>query len=278
MPRGLKVAFELFCILVGCAVTAYGINGLIVPAHLLSGGLTGICVIINHFTGWEVGTQYLIFNIPLLFLGYRYISKKFSFYTVFAVIMLSLFLNIIKVESPWTHDPLLSAIFGGIISGVGDALVLRMGGSTGGLGIVGRVIATHKNVSIGRFNLILNSGIVAASAFMYEAQTAMYTIISFFTSSKAYDMLLNHVNRIAVYVVTDQGEKVAEQLLPTLGRGVTMLNAQGSYTKSDKQLLYCVIVNEQLPTFRTLVLQTDPNAFISVVPALNVFGQFKRSW
>src|SRR4051794_12477343 len=128
-----QIAFELVGLTVGCFLFAFGTNQLLTPAELLAGGLGGVCVIFYHMFGWQVGTQYFIFNIPLLVLGYIHIGKKFIFYTIYSVIISSLFFDWIPISSIWTKDIMLSAIFGAIISGIGAALILRLGGSVGGL-------------------------------------------------------------------------------------------------------------------------------------------------
>jgi uncharacterized membrane-anchored protein YitT (DUF2179 family) len=274
----MKMLWELIMIMIGCAITAFGINVLIVPAHLLTGGLTGLCVILYHFFNWPVGTQYFIYNIPLLILGYKFIGKKFIFYTIYGVIMLSLFLNMIHLQNTWTKDPLLSSIFGGIVTSVGSAIVLRFGGSTGGLDIIGRVIAKFRDIPMGRFNLVINSAIVIASAALFEVQTAMYTLISIFTGAKTYEALLNHVDRISVIVVTEKGEEVAQAITQAMLRGVTMWNASGAYTHQEKQVLLCVIVNVQLPELKKVVVKTDDKAFISIVPTKSIVGNFHQVW
>ncbi|MGZ4031737.1 MAG: YitT family protein [Tumebacillaceae bacterium] len=274
----MRIVWELFLILIGCAITAFGINVLIVPAGLMTGGLTGICVILYHFFGWPVGTQYFIYNVPLVLLGYKYIGKKFIFYTIYGVVLLSLFLNIIHLNKTWTTDPLLSSIFGDIIMSVGAAIVLRFGGSTGGLDILGRVIARYRDVPMGRFNMVINSAIVVASAGLFEVQTAMYTLISIFAGSKTYEALLNHVDRISMIVVTEKGEEVAQAITRSMLRGVTMWNAHGAYTQQEKQVLLCVIVNVQLPELKKVIVKTDDKAFISIVPTKSIVGNFHQVW
>jgi uncharacterized membrane-anchored protein YitT (DUF2179 family) len=269
---------ELLAISIGCAITAFATNEFIIPSHLLSGGLTGICIMIFHFTHWPVGTQYLLYNIPLLILGYMYIGKKFSVYTIYAVVILSLFLNFIKIHHFFTKDMLLNAIFGGSLASLGSAIVLRMGGSTGGLDILSRIIAKYRNVTMGKFSLVVNGCIVTASAYLFQVQTAMYTLISIFTGAKTYETLLHHVDRATAVIVTTKGEEVAKAITQSMRRGVTKWPASGAYTHGDKEVLLCVIVYVQLSDLQHIVIDEDPDAFITIIPTQRVIGRFASVW
>jgi uncharacterized membrane-anchored protein YitT (DUF2179 family) len=274
----LKTIKELFLILLGCAIVAFSINMLIVPALLLTGGLTGICIMVYHFTGWATGTQYLIYNIPLLFFGYRHLGKKFCLYTIFGVTVQALLLNWLHFDYVLTNDRWLDILFGGILITGGGALVLRSGGSLGGLDIVGRIVVKYTQLTFGRFNLIINGIIVVASALFFDIQTAMYTLVFIAVASLASDVFLNHVNRLSVWIVTDHGDDIASSLTKNIQRGVTKVNGMGTYTQSEKQLLLCVIVKAQLPELKEIVQKIDQNAFINVTPTQQVFGRFLPFW
>jgi uncharacterized membrane-anchored protein YitT (DUF2179 family) len=274
----LKTMKELLLIVLGCAIVAFSINMLIVPALLLTGGLTGICIMVYHFTGWATGTQYLIYNIPLLFLGYRHLGKKFCLYTIFGVTVQALLLNVLHFNFVLTNDRWLDILFGGILITGGGALVLRSGGSLGGLDIIGRIVVKYTQFTFGRFNLIINGIIVVASALFFDIQTAMYTLVFIAVASIASDLFLNHVNRLSVWIVTDQGDDIASSLTKNIQRGVTKVNGTGTYTQSEKQLLLCVIVKAQLPELKEIVQKIDQNAFINVTPTQQVFGRFLPFW
>ncbi|KXG43130.1 YitT family protein [Tepidibacillus infernus] len=273
-----KMIIEVAGVLMGTAILAFSINSLIVPSHLISGGVTGIAILLYHLFGWSVGIQNVVYNIPLLILGYKFLGKKFVGYTALSVASLAFFLRVIPVHYIWTDNILLSAIFGGIISGIGISIVLRLGGSTGGIDIVSRVVAKYFALNIGRITLVINSLIVLASGYFFDPQIAMYTLISIYATSRTYDVLLNHVGRITVMIVTSKGEQVAEAITKTMKRGVTFWNANGAYTHSDKQVLFCVIVNVQWSTLKKTILSEDEKAFISVIPTQKIVGNFNQVW
>lgn len=273
-----SVVLDILTIVFGTALTAVAINMMTIPAGLLTGGLTGISQFINHFVPINVGASYFILNIPLMILGYKHLGRKFIIYTVIGIILLSTFLYIIPIQHLWTDNILLAAIFGGILNGIGCGIVLRRGGSQGGLDILSRVIAKHVNISVGKTNLIVNVIIVIISAFIFDSEIALYTIISMFTTMKAYEIILNHVNRVSVLIITEKGDEVSHGINLDLQRGTTMWHASGGYTHKDKTVLFCVIVEGQLAELKKIVKRIDPESFVSVISTQNVIGRFNQIW
>jgi uncharacterized membrane-anchored protein YitT (DUF2179 family) len=270
-----KIVGEIVGILLGSLVYAFSLNTLLIPSHLLAGGVTGICMIIFHFTGWSVGTLYFLFNIPLLVIGYIHMGRKFILYTLVAVGAESLFLNWVPIRNMWTDNIMLSSIFGAVIGGIGTGLMLRVGGSGGGLDVPARVIAKYRNISIAKFSLAINLIIVTVSAVIFDVQSAMYTILSLYAGTKTLEMMLNHAEKSSVTIITDKGNEISRALNETLHRGVTTWEAEGAFTHSEKKALYCVIINVQWPELCHTVLQIDPKAFITAAPAHKIIGNFK---
>lgn len=273
-----RMAYELAGITLGCFLFAFGTNQLLTPAELLAGGLGGVCVIFYHLFDWPIGTQYFIYNVPLLILGYIHIGKKFIFYTIYSVVVSSFFFDWIPVQSIWTKDTLLCAIFGAIVSGMGAALILRLGGSVGGLDILSRVIAKYYNISVGKFGLVVSAIIVIVSALIFDFQAAMYSILSFFVGTKTYDTILSIAERMTVMVVTDHGDEVSRALNQVLKRGVTSWDAVGVYSHTDRTVLLCVIVNGEWPELLRVAKGIDPQSFIIALPTQKTSGNFHVNW
>ncbi|WP_342048591.1 YitT family protein [Bacillus sp. OTU530] len=274
----LRVVYELAGLTIGCFLFAFGTNSLLTPAHLLAGGLGGVCVIFYHLFGWPIGIQYFLYNVPLLVLGYLHIGSKFIVYTVFSVIVSSLFFDWIPVRPLWTEDILLCSIFGAIISGMGAAFILRLGGSVGGLDILARIIAKYFNISIGTFGLLFSASIVAISAVIFDFQSAMYTILSFFVGTRTYDIILHIAERTTVMIVTNHGDEVSAELNKLLNRGVTSWNALGVYSNTQRTVLLCVIINVEWTELIRIVKGTDPESFVLAVPTKRIEGNFKVDW
>ncbi|KSU84365.1 Uncharacterized membrane-anchored protein YitT, contains DUF161 and DUF2179 domains [Fictibacillus enclensis] len=274
----VRIGIEVICIIFGSMLVAVGSNTLLLPAHLLSGGLMGICMIIYNVTGWSVGTQYFLYNIPLLILAYIHLGRKFIVYTLLAVGFDSLFLHLVPIKMMWTQNIILAAIFGGVVSFAGGAIMLRAGGSNGGLDVLGRVIAKYKNLSIARFGLIMNFIIITISAVIFNVQAAMFTILSMYVGAKTYDTILTVAERSSVIIVTDKGSEVSAALNEAFNRGVTFWDGEGAYSHTNKQVVFCVIVNIQWSDLVDLVKEVDETAFITAVPAHKIVGNFKNIW
>ena len=272
------IVLDLFIIVLGTLLTAFALNRLTIPAGLLAGGVTGISQFLHHFIPINIGIFLFVLNIPILILGYKFLGKKFSLYTIFATSLLALFILIIPVEPIWTDSILLAAIFGGVLNAVGCGLVLRHGGSQGGLDVLSRVIAKYKNITIGKANLIFNGCIVTASGFIFGSEVALYTIISIFCSMKTYNIILNHVDRMSLLIITDKGHEVSDAITNYLHRGTTMWDASGGYTHQDKTVLYCVIMKGEMQQFRKIVKTIDPKSFVSIISTQNVLGRFNQIW
>ncbi|KIO64825.1 hypothetical protein B4064_2707 [Caldibacillus thermoamylovorans] len=199
-------------------------------------------------------------------------------HTILATSLVSFFLLIVPIKHIWTDDPLLSAIFGGVLNAVGCGLVLRRGGSEGGFDILSRVIAKYRNITVGKSNLIINTIIVILSGFIFNSEIALYTIISFYSSMKTYNIILNHVDRISLLIITDKGKEVNEAITKELHRGTTMWNASGGYTQKEKTVLYCVIMKGEMHQLKQIVKSADPKSFVSIISTQNVIGRFHQIW
>lgn len=276
--KSKSIGLDLLSIIVGTFVSAIALNMLIIPAGLISGGLTGIAQFIHHFFPINVGVFYLILNIPLMVLAYKLLGIKFSIYTMIAIILISGFLYLLPIQHLWTENTMLSAIFGGTLNGIGCGVVLRRGGSQGGLDILSRVITKYKNVSIGKASLVVNVLIVIVSGFIFGSEIALFTIISMFATMKTYEIILSHVNRVSVLIITNSGEEVSHEINLNLHRGTTMWDAAGGFTHDQKTVLFCVTVVGELKNLKKIVRQIDSHAFVSVISTQNVIGRFHQIW
>jgi uncharacterized membrane-anchored protein YitT (DUF2179 family) len=213
-----------------------------------------------------------------MILGYKYLGRKFSIYTILSIMLLSAFLYFIPVQHIWTDNTLLGAIFGGTLNGIGCGIVLRRGGSQGGLDILSRIIAKDSNVSVGKANLAVNLCIVISSGFIFNSEIALYTIISMYSTMKMYEVTLNNVNRVSVLIITSKGEEINQEINKSLHRGTTMWHANGGYTHADKTVLLCVTVKEELRRLKKIVKSQDSESFISVISTQTVIGRFHQIW
>lgn len=272
-------------ILAGCFIYAVSMALFSSPNDIAPGGVVGISILINHVMPMlPIGIVSLVLNIPLFIwggfeIGWRYLSRSLSA-TVISSVMIDAF-ELPAVASfikPYTGNPLLVCIFGGILCGAGMSLIFNRGGSTGGTDIVSRIMHKKKpHVSLGKFMLICDAVVVVAAAVVYgNIENALYAIVFIFVSSKIIDVIVYGFarnNGKLLFIVTSHYDEVTELILRDIDRGVTLLNAQGGYNKDDKKVILCAVRPNQVHQTTVLVHSVDPNAFVIVTTAGTISGE-----
>lgn len=269
---------RIIMILFGGTITAIGINFFIVPCNLLSGGVSGIGLVIQYLTGISVGYTTLLINIPLFILSMLKINKRFTVLTLVGTMGLSValvftkgFSNILTPVSP--ENELLYCIYGGVLNGLGVGIVFSNYGSTGGTDIIGMYVKRKYNVEIGSITFILNCIIVSIGAILFGLKTGLYTLIVMYISSFTIDKVINGFSRRkTLFIITDKKDEVSKAIMYNLNRGVTIIDAKGAYTKNDKNILYCVVSLRQVPRVKEYIKNIDSNAFISIIDTSEVQG------
>ncbi|WKV09636.1 YitT family protein [Thermoanaerobacterium sp. CMT5567-10] len=264
-------------ILFGTFIYSIGINTFIVHARLLSGGVSGISLIVQYLTGLPAGYTIFILNIPLLILSYKKIGLRFTMYTVMGTLSLSLFLILTQFLDKIINfdDPILLCLYGGVLTGAGMGIVFANHGSTGGLDIISVLVKKkYENFELGKTNLYINFFIVLAGAIFIGLKSALYTLVSMSINSFVLDKTINGFNRRKMlFIITNEEEKISNAIMNDLKRGVTFIQAEGAYTKTNRRILYCVVSLSQIPYIKHLVYSIDSNAFISILDVSEVRGK-----
>ncbi len=268
---------RILVVLVGCFIGAVSLNSFLVPAHILAGGLTGVAQFIHHFISVPIGTLYFLFNIPLFFLGYRYLGKRFILLTGVGIIGFSTFADLVHLNFPLTtKDPLLMSLYGGVLSGISSGIIFRVGGSAGGTDILSLVFHRLTGRSVGSLGFSMNVVVVLLSITIFSVEAGMYTLVAMFAASRVVNALLNYQNRKTALIVSTKADEIAQAIGEQLGRGSTIISAYGSYTHAATQVLMCALTHLELTDLRLLCRRIDPNVFITVVPTTEVFGHFRN--
>ena len=269
----LYTVLDLLGIALGAAVFALGTQGFVMAVKLGGGGVSGMALLAYYLWSLPVGLITGILNVPLLILGWREMGTRFVIRTTFGVIMVSMFLDLFKgLNFVPTGDVLLGGLYGGVVQGIGGALVFRFEGSLGGTDIVGRVLNRHYGYTIGNVGLVINICVIGLSLVILGPITAMYTLVSLYVSSKVLDAILEGMPAKSAMVISGHGGFLAEKILEEVGRGVTVLNGRGAYTRGDKDVLLCVVGLSELVRLKRLVKELDPEAFVIVSDAKEVLG------
>ena len=267
---------------------AAGVNLMINPIHLYSGGFTGIAQLIRLFlTGFlhipeipgldYMGIIYFAINIPLFFMAYRVMGRKFCITTLISIAMASAFLAFIPVPAvPIVDDRILASVVGGLGSGVGAGLVLRAGSSQGGQDVIGVCLAkTHPNFKVGTIGIIISICIYTICLFIYDIPTVMYSIIFAVVTGLAIDRV--HVQNIKQEcMIFTKKPDLQEAILHDLNRGATIWEGQGAYTGDDMHVLVTVISKYEEPHLREIIAKHDENAFMIISDNIRVVGLFNK--
>jgi uncharacterized membrane-anchored protein YitT (DUF2179 family) len=273
MQRTTRFVRDALIILACEALNAVAFNALIVPARLLSGGVIGSSMLLNQLFNLPIGLQTMIYNIPIFILGYRYLGKRFIALSLLGVVTISIFTDNIRLSRA-TSDLLLAAVFGGVMTGIADGIILRVGGSTGGFDIIGLIVARRFGISVGQVFLFLNGILITLSALVNNLELAMYTLITLYVSSRVVNALQETAPRRVALVISPRNPEIAARIMHDLNRGVTYLQGSGAYTERDFRVLMCVVTRYEMVELRQLIREIDPEAFSVVLDASDVVGRF----
>jgi uncharacterized membrane-anchored protein YitT (DUF2179 family) len=263
-------------IILGCAIFALGFDLFLEPNGLNAGGLSGIAMILVHVTGFStVGVLTAIINLPLFLVGGRKIGMQFFVGSLIGTVALSVFLDLFMSLPVIETEPLLAALYGGIVCGAGLGLVFMSNASTGGSDIVVRLLKSkYRNLNIGQISIGLDFFVAALTALVFGNITNMlYILIAVFISGQVVDAVVYKFDYSKVaYIISREHETIAKQITDKLERGVTYLYGQGYYSGNDTKVILTAVKKGQLAELKDLVVAIDPSAFIIVQEAHQVLG------
>ena len=274
---------------------AVAYNIFLLPLHLQNGGVTGVGMIIaalaeQHLTGlftadsapdrlahllMNSGLVILLLNIPIFLLGFVKLGKRFVAKSVVSVVVTSLAMQFVPVHQV-TEDEMLAAVYGGAIIGIAIGLVLRAGGSTGGFDIIGVVLTQRREFPLGELIFALNAVVVSISGFTFGWETALYTLVIIFVSSKVIDMLHTRHIKLTLMIITTRGDELRQRLIEELFRGVTVIDVEGGYSHKKRKMLIMVISRIELDDVKQIIRDIDPTAFVNITQTREVMGLFYK--
>jgi len=265
---------DIFLLIVGSFIFALDINLFVIPHDLSEGGVTGITIILYYLFKWSPGLVNLILNAILLIVGYKFLDKQTTVYTIIAIVCNSLFLHLTEGWTLQSNEVLLNAIFGGVFAGVGIGLIVRAGGTTAGSVILARIAHKYWDWNISYALLFFDLIVAFSSYFIIGAQSLMLTIVMLFVGTKVMEFIIEGLNpRKAVTIISKEYEHIAQEINTVMERGVTVFPGYGYYTKQPKEVLYVVINKQEVPTLKKIVKSVDKDAFITIHDVRDVFGE-----
>lgn len=276
-----KYIIETIMIIIGALFIAIGTAFFLLPNQLSSGGFSGITTIIYYLIGFPMGTTMIIINLPLFIIALLKIGKRFFFKALVGTAVLSIFLNAFEGVSAITHDRLLASIYGGILIGIGTAIILRANASTGGSELLGNIIASFKPMArTGKLIILIDTIVVILNVlFFREIEVGLYSAIAIYLSGQMIDIIFEGTNFTKmIFIVSNKYEEIAKNIGTKIGRGSTGIYAQGMYHETDKMVLWCVASRREIIRIKQIAKKIDEKAFIVISNAREVLGQgFKKN-
>lgn len=260
----------------GAVLYAAGIGLFLDPMHLSAGGVAGISQILSEFLPISTGTLILVLNVPILLLGVWKFGIKFLGLTAYTIVLSSPLIDLFASLGGLTKEPLLAALAGGALLGAGMGFLFRSGSSSGGVDVITKVLRLRfPHIKTGVIFFVLDAIIIGASAIVFGAlDLGLYATVGILASTFVMNYLLYGSDEARmVYIISNEPQAVADELLQKLDLGGTFLNGYGAYTGKEKRVLMCVMRPKQLPSAREVVASIDPSAFLIVAGVSAVFGE-----
>ena len=261
---------NLLYLTIGTALAVLAMKGFMIPNRFLDGGITGISILLHEIFHINISFLVIILNVLFIYLGYKRIGKTFAVQTTIAVVLLSIGLLFIDIN-PITHDKLLIAIFGGLLMGTGVGLVIRGGGVIDGAEVIAVFTGRKTGFSNSEIIMLINTIIFAVAALQFGLETAMYSIITYFTASRATNYVVDGIEEFtAMNIICSQPEDVKNLLVNDLGKGITVYKGEKGYlpgsfeVKTSADIIVTIITRLEIKQIQDAVLGIDPKAFIYV--------------
>ncbi|WP_167629780.1 YitT family protein [Listeria valentina] len=263
----------LFVIL-GAAVIALAFNVLLLPNHIASGGVSGISTILYYLTGWMPAFIQWALNIPLFIAGIVILGYQFGLKTFVGTMAVPLFVYLSQGFDPWTKEPLIGALFGGVLVGLGLGIVFRGKASTGGTDVIAQILHKYTHLSLGICMALIDGAVVVLAMITFDIESGLFALVGLFATSKTIDLVQVGLDQSkTVLIISEHQEAIREAVLFQVGRGITRLEAKGGYTDDEKQILLCVSQQRGFQKLKEVIKEIDPNAFVVVMSASEVMGE-----
>lgn len=266
---------------VGVLLVALGLDMFLIPNQLAAGGVSGLATVI-FYTAQDagihlpVGIQMLVMNIVLLLVALRSEGWRYAARTVYGIVGLSLLIDLLAPHVPHLAegDPLLAALYGGAMVGLGLGVVFRGGGNTGGTDIIAQLLSKRVPLGVGQLILILDAFVTLLAAFAFGPELALYGAVAIFVQGAVIDLVLEGLRlEKAAFIISGRSDEIAQAVLYDLGRGATAIDARGAYSGEERGMIFTVVSRTQVATLKRLVAAVDPHAMLIISDVHEAFGE-----
>ena len=271
-----SVIYESLMVILGCAIFGAGLDAFVLPHKLVSTGISGVGLILYYVTGLSVGSWNMILNIPIFWAAWKWLGTRVVVKTLYGTLMLSWMIDLFYFlqYDMIIKDPLLSSMMAGITTGVGLGIVYRVGGNTGGLDPIALIVRKYYGLQMGSINSAINCAILLAAVGVVGLEAVAVTLISVYV----YTIITNKVvigfnQRKVAFIITYRTDDVCECIINKVGRGATIIEGVGAYTRTPKNIVMVAVNLLQVNKLKEVIEEADPNVFILITDAQEVIGQ-----
>jgi uncharacterized membrane-anchored protein YitT (DUF2179 family) len=268
-----EFVYHTALLVLGSALCAFSVNAILVPQGFLGRGMTGAALIV-HYTHpvLPIGVLYLLMNIPVFALGWRFVGLRFVLYSLWGMAVYSAMLYVMTVSIE-INDKMLAAVIAGAISGTGVAVILRSYGGIGGTEILCVIMHKVFSITLGAGSMTLNAGVLSVAAMLFPLENILYTLVYVAVTDQMTNMVFHGLSRRqAALIISDKWPEIARELTNVHRFGVTRISGQGGYQGTDRTILYSVVSRRNVSPLKRIVLEKDPHAFIALMAAEDVTG------
>lgn len=275
----LKIAFvRMLWITIGTLIAAFSLECILIPNDVIDGGIVGISIMASYLTKYPLGLFLIVLNLPFVVMAFQKFGKMFLFLMFYGLITLALFSEaFLHTKYVFTNDTLLAALFGGMILGTGVGIVLKSNASLDGTEIMAMKLAQKQPFSVGEIIMCFNIFIFIVAGFVYGPDKAMYSAITYFIAYRLIDIVLQGLNEAkSIFIISSKYNEIGKEIMKTLDKSVTYLNAEGGYSGAKSKMIYCVITKIEIQKTKDIVNSIDPSAFIAIENVHEVEGKRYR--
>jgi len=270
-----RIFIDYLGITAGSFLIALALTVFLVPNRIAAGGVSGLATVIYYISSFPIGITMLIINIPLFLAGLKIMGTSFGMRTIYGIISLSVFTDLLQPHVvSLTDDLLLASIYGGVVGGIGLGIVFRSRGTTGGTDMIASLINYYTGITVGEGLLIADGVVVALAGIFFNLEVALYAAVTIFITSQTIDVIQEGLNfKKGVLIISEQADEINQMVVNDLNRGITEFDAKGGYTGDRKQVLLCIISRSEVSELKAAVAKIDKDAFVIISDVHEVLGE-----
>lgn len=268
-----KTIRDIILVMIGSFIFSAGINAFVISGNLGEGGVTGIAIVLYYAFHISPGITNFVLNAILIIVGYKYLSKRSTYLTIFSTVLISIFLGLTETWHVETGNVVINAVFGGTCVGLGIGIIVLAGGTTAGTVILARIVNKYLDISTPYALLFFDLIVVLISLTEIPLVKCLVTVMSLYIGTKVMEFVIEGLNtKKAMTIISSRPNEVAKAIDQQVGRGLTILNGHGYYTREEKDVLYVVISKTQVSRAKRIIKNIDENAFLVIHDVRDVYG------